>query len=273
MDALQTRLRQMQVNMKKQMEDYKPGGGGGEPLPTGLYTVKVRPVMTEARSSKKIMISWTFVVSDGELTGRKVFDNTVLEGNEGPGSVNKVGSQICRNRIEDLGETWPENNLLQLQQVIDKINKAEPEILVDVRQNAADDQGRINHKIYFRANAAAPESPSAPEEVPSGVDASASTNPMLDICTRLGVNGITDDMTETDIVDSLRSSTITFKRSELTDGEVDTLNTFDAADLIEEDVPADPEPPRAPLSRQKAAPAAPARRAPPAKAKVGKGKK
>ena len=86
--SFKNKLAQMQENMKSQMADYTPGGNF-TPVPDGEYQFRVKAGLDETKKEPaRLMVSWCFVVADGEYEGRQVWNNTILEGN-------KVGAQIA----------------------------------------------------------------------------------------------------------------------------------------------------------------------------------
>lgn len=241
MDVLEQKLSKMQANMKQQMEDYSPGGGNFEPIPDGDYSINVKVAM-QLSKSKKLMVVWTLVIADGDYRGRKIFDNTVLEGNEGEGSVNQAGSHICRERMEILGKEWPEKNLKLLKQTLEEIDSEEPVVNIHLKQKQSSDGQYTNYSIYFKSDSS---SAPATEEVTPDEQATPAedSRPLIEFCAKNDINGVTDDMDDESIVASLIASEFSWKRDELSEEEIAMLEGItDGDQLIVEPEPPKPAP-------------------------------
>ena len=295
MDALEQRLQQMQANMAQQMEDYQPGGGNFDPIPEGEYSFIMKPVLKLSKGGK-LMVEWTIILSDGDFRGRKIFENTVLEGNEGPSSINQAGSHICRRYVEACGKEWPEaKQLIQLKRILAEIDSDESVLSGNIKQKPGMDSQYTNYSVYPNSPQDFSQSPASeapaddsPAEAPaddSPVEAPADDSPaeapadkvpqrpLLDFCTKYDINGIDENDSDETIIASLVANGFTFKTDEITPDEVDLLMAFpDGENLIVGAEP--PKPIVAPkqLSRGKA-PAKPAPKTPAKAPAKGKGKR
>jgi len=223
MDALESKLHAMQKNMKEAQKDYKPGGAGvPEPVPEDDYSLVFKPTMTTSKEKGKLMVSWVFIVADGTYKGRKLYENTVLEGNES-GSVNHAGSCVCRNFVEAAGEEWPEDDLKALKAVIEKINADEPQ--VDCKVTQVTSNGKINNRIFPHL-----DSVSSPAATP---DTSSDSRPLVDFCTKYGISELTVDDTDETIVASLIASGMQWKEDELDTEEIEMLKANGLEGIIE----------------------------------------
>ena len=252
-----TRLKKMQEAAKKQMEGYTPGGF--QAIPDGDYTMRITATLDETKKAPaRLQVAWCFTVAEGDNEGTQGWDRTILEDN-------KVGLQICRQRIEMLGYEWPEDDLASLQDIIEEITNQAPNASVRVKSKPDGEYTNTNYRILevFGSN----DQPAQTEEETTGeetvaeetvdeVAADDNQQALLDFCAAQGINGITSDMTVEEIVDGLKEGGITFKKEELSEEELALLEAIEAADLVE-----------APAKKTLA------KKAPVAKAPLKKGKK
>lgn len=258
-----SRLKKMQEAAKKQMEGYTPGGF--QAIPDGDYTMRITATIDETKKPPaRLLVSWCFTVAEGDNEGTQGWDRTILEDN-------KVGLQICRQRIEMLGYEWPEDDLASLQDIIEEITNQAPNASVRVKSKPDGEYTNTNYRILevFGSDdqpAQAEEEAPVEEEVAETVDEVAvddNQQALLDFCAAQGIDGITSDMTVEEIVGGLKEGGITFKKEELSEEELALLEAIEAADLVE-----------APAKKTlaKKAPPAPVKK-PIAKAPLKKGKK
>ena len=241
MDALQQRLRQMQKNMEQVQQEYKPCMGF-EPLQDGEYNIIFRPEMKMTKS-EKLMVTWIIIIADGDHEGRKIFENTVLEGNDGPASVNQAGSHICRRFVEACGKTWPEK-LIQLKQVLAEIDSEENVVAISLRMKPGSETAQYpSYYINPKASSESVDTSPAPEV--EAIQQELALRPLLDFCTKHGIDGVFDTDTDEELVQKLKDGGA-FKEDEIEAEEVEMLRSFDP-ELIASSP--EPEKTKKPLSR------------------------
>ena len=235
------RLSGMQGEAAEAMSDYKPAGSFA-PVPDDDYVCNVKTTLEETRKAPpRLTVVWCFVVADGEFQGRQIWDRTIIEDN-------KVGLQICRRRVEQLGYEWPEENLGSLQDIVNDITDRCPSITARTRTN--DDGEYTNTSVYIRevhdmpsaeeAAQPASEADAAPaEDAPPAEEAAAPEataddqhKALLDFCASQGLDGITADMSDEDIITGIRDAKITFQGATLTQEEADMLTAVGGEDLV-----------------------------------------
>ena len=249
MSVYTERLKKMQGNMDEQMADYTPGGFSL--IPEGEYTCRVQATLDETKKDpKRLMVVWSFTVAEGNAMGKKVFDRTIIQDN-------KVGAQICRGRVEDLGYDWPEK-VVDLEKVLEVITGNPP--LVEIRVTHSASKGK-DGKDYTNTNVrildvldGQPDDQAQAEMV----EAEQVTNDdpnlpgLLALCGSYQLSYIDDSMNVAAIVAALRENGATFKEEDLQPEELTLLEEVNA-EFIERK----PVPPPAPARRvtQKSAPA------------------
>lgn len=242
-----SRLKEMQSTVKKQMANYTPGGFAA--IPDNTYECIVKAVMDHTKKDPvRMMISWCFIVNDGDYIGRQVWDRTIVEDNE-------VGLNICRSRIEALGFEWPEDDLPTLVDMVEMITEQQP--VVTARITTKEKDGYTNTNIRIKDVVKGIEidesavTSNAEEQVEQeqaqeqeAEDTPADEDPgtqqkqeLLDFCAAQGIEGITEDLEVSDIINALRDNKFTFAQDTLSESEIELLNTLDASDLIEVPAP------------------------------------
>jgi len=226
------KMKKMTKAAKEQMEDYNPAAFGS--VPTGTYSARVKVVGTETKTNPRAMAAWTFVVADdGAYQGRQLFDNTVLEDN-------KVGLQICRQRVEALGYTWPEDNLGELESILESITERCPLITINVKSSEE------STKVYFKSvievygddsgEATSPAEETTPsDETPTAEEVTPGDEnivKLIEICERFDISGITTDVTVEDAIEALSGSDVAFEEGDLTEEDKEFLASIDAEKLI-----------------------------------------
>lgn len=246
-------LKRMQGTMQKEMKTYDPNAAKG--IESGEYTFQIKAGLTRSQKTKKLMIAWVFtVVDEGANHGRKTYDNSVLEGDT-PGSVNTTGANIARGRIEDLGYTWPEENLAELETILDQINANPPRVLARATVKDRDDgSGRTNTRIFFlevldTASGATDGAQGAAEDAgqgsgsPSDDQGTTGTDDhetaLLNICISFGTPGITQGMGLKAMVKAILAGTERFPEESLQPEELATLEAIEPK-LIQRKVPERP---------------------------------
>jgi hypothetical protein len=255
------RLKRMQGAVDEQMTDYTPGGF--ILLAEGEYDARVTPKLTETKNDpKRLQVEWTFVVAEGEKTGKKVVDRTIIEG----GEKAKVSLQICRGRIEDLGFEWPER-IVNIESVVDEIAKAAPLVRIRVtheKSTGKDGKEYENARVRITdviggetdtAPAATDEAPVADDTPADDVDPNLSG--LLTLCNSYQLDYITDDMDIDTIVAALTDNSASFREADLNADELAIMDTV-APDLVERAEPEpepEPEPPKRTMAKPTAKPA------------------
>lgn len=145
------RLRGMQDAASAAMANYTPGG---VKVPDAVYNCRQGCEMSETQAGK-LKIARTFTIVEGEYTGLNIWDGLVLEGNE-------VGIQIARRWVELHQEQWPENDLAELENIVNRINAAN--LIVSVRSKTSGDFTNVSvNKILSEGAAPTPPPPAAPK--------------------------------------------------------------------------------------------------------------
>ena len=229
------KLKTMQAKMSEQMADYAHGQRFSV-LPEGNYQFRVKVALDETRKlPKRLMAVWCFVVDSGDQVGQQIWENTILEDN-------KVGAQICRDHVEDLGYEWPTDDLSKLEKVFEDISTSNP--LIDANIAHRESEGKytnyiitINEVLELPGGA---ETDTIEETEPPVQEEEENLNhkqTMLDFCASHGISGVTDDASLEEIIDALKTTEgIKFKEGELTDEEKEFLDLFDLGTLIEKKV-------------------------------------
>jgi hypothetical protein len=141
------RLKKMTKKMKEQQADYTPGGR--KVITDGEYNFRVKAVIDEwpakdadgenEAKPARLYIGFQFTVDDdGDNLGRSAYVNCGLE--------EKVGSQIGRGIIEDLGYEWPEEDMSQLETICENITERAP-LVRGTARTKKNKQGYDNTKI------------------------------------------------------------------------------------------------------------------------------
>jgi hypothetical protein len=226
------RLKQMQKTMDQQMDDYTPGGFSL--LPEGEYTFRVQATLDETKKEpKRLMVVWKFTVAEGDALGKSLFDRTIIEDN-------KVGAQICRGRLEDLGHEWPEE-ITKLESLLEAVTANPP--LVEGRvthENSTGKDGtkytnariRLTNVLEGIPGGDAVESMDEPQEAETDSNLSG----LLAICDSYQLDYIDDSMDISAIVAALKENGATFKAEDLRPDELAVLEAVDAT-LIEKPKP------------------------------------
>ena len=237
--SFKDRLAKMQAQAEEAAQDYKPGGNF-TPIPDDDYLFKVKATMDETQKDpKRLQVTWCFVVAEGEYEGRQVWDRTIIEDN-------KVGLNICHSRIDDLGYQWPEK-MVDLEPIIEDIMSRCPSITGRVRtkiEHGKDGVDREKTRLYFREVhdlptgevAATVEAETSTED--TGTPEAAEPQPdndnqaLLDFCASQGLEGMTTEMTNEEIIQGLVDGGCTFLLPTLTQEEVDLLESNGGEALI-----------------------------------------
>ena len=230
--SFKDRLAKMQAQAEEAAHDYKPGGNF-TPIPDDDYLFKVKATMDETQKDpKRLQVTWCFVVAEGEYEGRQVWDRTIIEDN-------KVGLNICHSRIDDLGYQWPEK-MVDLEPIIEDIMSRCPSVTARVRSKE-NKEGYMNTRIFIREVQDLPTGEAVVEETPEESTAAkqedtAESQPdnqgLLDFCAAQGLEGMTTDMTNEQIIAGLKEGGVTFAFPTLTQEEVDLLESNGGEDLI-----------------------------------------
>ena len=234
------RLAKMQAQAKTNMEGYTPGGFSA--LPDGDYTMRVKATLEETKKAPpRLTIVWCFVVDEGECAGRQTWDRTIIEDN-------RVGLQIARGRVEELGYEWPEDDLSTLEDIVDDITDRAPHVTCRLRTKENGEYTNTNvriREVHDLPNDV-PESEEKPEtdaadETPEPVEDEAQADTeaaaLLDFCASQGIEGVTTDMSKEDIVAGLLEAKMTFEHGTLTQQEVVLLARCGLDSLIIADKP------------------------------------
>lgn len=241
--------------MDEQMTDYVPGGFSL--IPEGEYTARVQATLDETKKEpKRLMVVFQFTVAEGDSEGKKVFDRTVIEDN-------KVGAQICRGRLEDLGYTWPDA-LIDVEGILDDMTSNPPLVVIQVTHETStgtDDRTYTNARIRIidvLENTAAPSTPT--ETAPAQAEnEDPNLAGLLALCGSYQLDYISDDMNTEQIVEALKAQSAAFKEEDLQPDELTMLESV-AVDLIERKKVVTPEKVATPA--RKIAPKTPAKQAP-----------
>ena len=233
------RLKKMQGNMDEQMADYTPGGFSL--IPEGEYTCRVQATLDETKKDpKRLMVVWSFTVADeGNAMGKKVLDRTIIQDN-------KVGAQICRGRVEDLGYDWPEK-VVDLEKVLEVITGNPP--LVEIRVTHSASKGK-DGKDYTNTNVrildvldGQPGGQPDDQAQAEMVEAEQVTNDdpnlpgLLALCGSYQLSYIDDSMDVAAIVAALQENGATFKEEDLQPEELALLEEVNAEFIERKSVP------------------------------------
>lgn len=128
----------------------------GAELPPGSYVMKVVAFSSRnAQSSGASMISQEYEVVEGDLKGRKHWENSVLE--------HKVGLSILFQRLRAMGYDTDISSMEGLMEIIDHVNSRKPTLEVKLVKKGSGDKARI----YFNITAVV-EDESAEEDTAGG---------------------------------------------------------------------------------------------------------
>jgi hypothetical protein len=239
--SFKEKLAKMRDQAAAAEENYRPGFG--QPIPDDDYIFQVKATLDYTKKDpKRLQVIWVFVVTEGDFMGRQVWDWTIIEDNE-------VGLNICHSRVDDLGYQWPEKEVIAseglvfLEPIIEDITNRCPRVTARVRtktQKGKDDVERERTSLYIRechdmpegqpaatrdAEAEQAEASSAAEEAPDN-------QALLDFCASQGLEGMTTDMTNEQIIQGLKEGGVTFTLATLTQEEVDLLESNGGEDLL-----------------------------------------
>jgi hypothetical protein len=268
--SFKARLAKMQAQAEEAAQDYKPGGNF-TPIPDDDYLFKVKATLDETQKDpKRIQVTWCFVVAEGEYEGRQVWDRTIIEDN-------KVGMNICHSRIDDLGYQWPEK-IVDLEPIIEDIMSRCPSVTARVRSKE-NKEGYMNTRIFIRevhdlptGEVAAPAEETPEESTAAEQEAVAESQPdnqaLLDFCASQGLEGMTTEMTNDEIIAGLVEGGVEFSLPTLTQEEIDLLEANGGTDLIRRKAPVSVKKPAAIVKK-----ATPAPEKKPVSAPAKKGKK
>jgi len=259
MSTFTERLARLQAAVNEQMEDYVPGGF--TLLPPGEYEAHVQASLGETKNDpQRLLVAWVFTVAEGEKQGRKITDRTIIEDN-------KVGLQICRGRIEDLGREWPEK-IAYLENVLRDISADAPLVKIRVtHENSTGKDGKayVNGRVRIidvgsstpeatpEADANVDTSTAAPENVEGDPVGDPVRDGLLTLCNSYQLDYVKDDMDAEAIITALTDNGASFRQEDLNAEELELLDNA-APDLVER--PAAPEPPAPPKRTMAAKPAA-----------------
>jgi hypothetical protein len=244
------RLKRMQKAVDEQMTDYVPGGFSL--VPEGEYSFRVQATLDETKKEpKRLTVTWQFTVAEGDNEGQKVFNRTIIEDN-------KVGLQICRGRVEDLGYEWPEK-VVDLEALLEEISANPPlvrgRVTHEESRNAESGKEYTNARIRIldvletsgQADAQPTDSDAGgtPEEAQESPDRAA----MLALCGSFGFLEVNDEMTVGEIVKALKSADVRFPEKDLQPEELELLERVEA-ELVERPVAPPPRQLRTPPKPQ-----------------------
>jgi hypothetical protein len=214
------RLNRMQKTMDEQMKDYVPGGFSI--LPEGEYSARVQATLDSTKKPpSRLMVTWAFTVAEGDKMGRKVFDRTIIEDN-------KVGAQICRGRLEDLGHKWPVKVAL-LESVLETITANPPLVSVQVsHEKSKGDDGKEYTNARIRIIDVMDVQPGE-ETIPisSQTIEDPTLSGLLALCGSYQLEYVTDDMDVEAIKIALKEKQVTFKEEDLQPEELAVLESVD----------------------------------------------
>lgn len=218
--SFRDRLSAMNKKAKEDLQDYKPGGGF-TPIPDGDYLCIVAATLDETnKEPKRLLVKWVFTVTEGEKEGKQVFDRTIIEDN-------KVGLQICRQRVELLGYTWPEN-MADVEGIVESITDRAP--AVTCRFKSKDDGEYTNTRTYFRevhdlfdgeVETSAEEKSNDPDQVA-----------LLDFCVGQGLDGMDSDASSEAIIKDMQDGKCSFPAATLAKEEIELLTRLGGASMI-----------------------------------------
>jgi hypothetical protein len=245
--SFKSKLKQMQAKMAEMQEGYVPGGNF-QPIPDGDYSFRVKATIGETdKAPARLQIAFCFVVAEGELEGRQVWNNCIIEDN-------KTGAQIARGVIEDLGYDWPAEELEVLEDIVDDITERSPlvEASAKSKENA---QGYMNTRLRITNVLELPE---GSEDGPGDADASeindaeateqgqdsteeaiaeAQKQELLDLAASLGIDGFSTENELADMVEALQGCDLSFPRENFNDEEFALLEALAITNLVEKPAP------------------------------------
>lgn len=225
--------------MQELQEGYIPGGNSQQ-IPDDDYSLRVKATINEtSKAPARIQISFCFVVAEGEYEGVQVWNNCIIEDN-------KTGAQIARGIIEDLGYTWPADELELLEDIVNDITERSPliEATVRTKENA---QGYMNSKVKINNVLELPEGSEGEEvqtnEVPGGEETPGpdageekdlQKQALLDLAASLGIDGFTAENELTDMIEALKACDLKYPKENFTEEELGLVTALDITNLIEE---------------------------------------
>jgi hypothetical protein len=237
--SFKARLKGMQQKMEELQEGYVPGGNSQQ-IPDDDYSLRVKATINEtSKAPARIQISFCFVVAEGEYEGVQVWNNCIIEDN-------KTGAQIARGVIEDLGYTWPADELELLEDIVNDITERSPliEATVRTKENA---QGYMNSKIKINNVLELPEGSEggevqtnegpAGEETPgpdAGEKKDLQKQALLDLAASLGIDGFTAENELADMIEALKACDLKYPKENFTEEELGLVTALDIANLVEE---------------------------------------
>ena len=254
------RLKKMQGKMAEQQADYTPGGFSA--IPDDTYNFRVKATIDETKKEPhRLMVSWCFVVAEGEKEGRQVWINTIIEDN-------KVGAQICRGYVEDIGYEWPAEDLAQLEAIVENITERTPLVTGTAKSKEKDGYTNTNIRITEvlempdGAATVSDDQTQAEADVPPEPEVDDDKTALLNFAASVGIDGFTDENELTDMVEALKEFDGRYSADTLSEDEKALLAKLDLEILIEK--------PKAKAVLKKTAPVATKKPAPVLKKKAGK---
>jgi hypothetical protein len=241
--SFKERLASMGQQVDEANSDYSPGGNFA-PIPDDDYLAKVKCTLDETKKAPaRLQVTWIFVIAEGELEGRQVYDRTIIEDN-------KVGMQICRQRVEELGYQWPEPDQFEnLEAIVENITERAPSITIRTKTSQSETNGKKydNTRVYIREVHEVPEQTeeesqgeetaesdkTEDQETPVGNDPETLHAALLDFCASQGLDGVSEDMGTKEIIDGMVEGQLTFLGPTLTQEEVDMLTAAGGAGMIQ----------------------------------------
>ena len=222
------RLKKMAKNAQSQMETYNPNSFGA--IPDDTYQMRVTAALGETKKKpERLMITFKFIIAEGDFEGRQNFQNCVIEG-ESP-----VGLHIARRTIEELGYTWPENenDYPELENTLNEITDKAPLCTVQVTTGKNGNQ-YFNIKETEESISDSEENEEIAEpEVIEETPTDENQMKLIDFCAAQGIEGIENTMTCEEIISAFKENSFTFKSNELTDDEIAMFESLNAKELIE----------------------------------------
>lgn len=131
------RLKKIQGGMSTAKRQQEKMGESGV-FPEGEYVGKTMAKVRESRSSGNLMVSRTFIATEGELQGLPAYDNLIIDQ---PNTQSALRAQRDLVKyIDTCGYSFdPESNPEQLEDVLEELSKDAPIVRYRVRHSSPDD--------------------------------------------------------------------------------------------------------------------------------------
>lgn len=131
------RLKKLQGGMTTAKHQQEKMGDSGV-FPEGEYVGKTMAKIKESRSSGNLMVSRTFIATEGEMEGLPAFDNLVID-QPNTSSALRAQRDLVKY-IDTCGYSFdPESNPEQLEDVLEELSKEAPVVRYRVRHSSPDD--------------------------------------------------------------------------------------------------------------------------------------